>query len=176
MNNSNRQILAVLAFLAGSGALAATAETRVDAKADWSVFKAASGAKECWIVSAPTSWIGKRSGRDVTKDVARGDILFMVSVRPGENVKNEISYNAGYPFKKDGTVNVKIGSGSFELFTEGEWGWTRSPDHDDEVVAAMKKGAVAIVTGQSQRGTETIDTFSLKGFTAALEAAQDLCK
>ncbi|WP_232830369.1 invasion associated locus B family protein [Oceanicella sp. SM1341] len=163
-----------------AGALGATmaeaaAETRVDAKADWSVFKA-DNAKECWIVSAPTGWKAERGGRDVTSSVSRGDILLMVSVRPGDNVKNEVSFTAGYPLRKDSKVSVRIGSGSYELFTDGEWGWMSSPSEDDQVVGSMRRGAVAVLTGVSQRGTTTVDTFSLKGFTAALDAAQDLCR
>lgn len=168
-----------LAALAVAWALApagARAETRVDAKADWSVFKADGGAKECWIVSAPTSSTATRGGKDVSKEVNRGTILLMVAIRPAENVKNEVSFSAGYPLKKASTVAVKIGGGSHDLFTDGEWGWTRSAAEDDALIAAMKKGAAATVTGQSQRGTQTVDTFSLKGFSAALEAAQTLCR
>lgn len=167
---------AVLAVgLLGSSTAGAAAETRVDAKADWSVFRTDSGAKECWIVSAPTSWTAKRGNSDVTSSVSRGDILLMVSVRPGDNVKSEVSFNAGYPLRDGRDVTIRIGSGSYELFTEGEWAWLKSPAQDGEAVDAMRRGAVAIVTGVSSRGTTTTDTFSLKGFTAALEAAQDLC-
>lgn len=164
---------AIAIALAAAGT--AGAETRVDAKADWSVFKAESGAKECWIVSAPTSSVAKRGGKDVTREVRRGTIHLMVSVRPGEKVRNEVSFSAGYPLKKD-ALSVKVGTGSFSLFTDGEWGWTRNASEDDQLIDALKKGSVAVVTGQSQRGSETTDTFSLKGFTAALEAAQELCR
>lgn len=157
-------------------AFAASAEQRVDAKADWSVFKADGGTKECWIVSSPTSSVAKRGGKDVTREVSRGDVLLMVAVRPAEGVTNELSFNAGYPLKKASQVALSVGSGSFKLFTEGEWAWSASAEEDDKLVAALKKGAVATLVGTSQRGTETTDTFSLKGFTAALEAAQDLCR
>jgi hypothetical protein len=43
------------------------------------------------------------------------------------------------------------------------------------MVAAMRAGAQAVVTGVSSRGTTTIDTFSLMGFTAALDAARAAC-
>lgn len=164
--------LVLAASVALSGA--AGAETRVDAKNDWSIFKADSGKKECWIVSAPTSSTAKRGGKTIP--VKRGDILLMVTIRPGDSVNNELSYAAGYPFRKDSTVNVKIGSDGHELFTEGEWAWLSSGSEDDKMVQAMKRGAVAVVTGVSKRGTTTIDTFSLKGFTAALEQARSLCK
>jgi len=39
----------------------------------------------------------------------------------------------------------------------------------------MKRGATAVVTGISKRGTITKDTFSLLGFTAALEDVEKRC-
>ncbi|PKP62545.1 MAG: hypothetical protein CVT86_07515, partial [Alphaproteobacteria bacterium HGW-Alphaproteobacteria-8] len=47
---------------------------------------------------------------------------------------------------------------------------------DDQIVAAMKRGTDAVLTGVSNRGTTTIDTYSLLGFTAALDEAQRLCR
>jgi len=43
------------------------------------------------------------------------------------------------------------------------------------MVTAMKRGASAIITGVSGRGTVTKDTFSLLGFTAAVEDAEKRC-
>ena len=37
-------------------------------------------------------------------------------------------------------------------------------------------GADAVITGVSTRGTTTTDTFSLRGFTAAINEARKLCK
>lgn len=169
-------IAAVVAMLAAAPAAVAQAETRVDAKADWSVFKADGDRKECWIVSAPTGWKATRGGSDVTSDVRRGDILLMVAVRPADSVTNEVSYTSGYPFRPESAVKVEIGDDSHELFTEGEWGWLSSPAEDNAMVEDMKRGLTAVLTAVSSRGTTTIDTFSLRGFTAALDAAQDLCK
>ncbi len=45
-----------------------------------------------------------------------------------------------------------------------------------KMVQAMKRGAKATLTGRSSRGTKTEDTFSLKGFTAAVEDASKRCK
>ncbi len=61
------------------------------------------------------------------------------------------------------------------MFTEGEWAWPASTAEDDEIIAAMRGGADAVLTARSSRGTTTKDTFSLMGFTAALEEAQSRC-
>ena len=153
----------------------AMAQTRVDAKKDWSIFEAGSGnQKVCWIVSQPTAKKATRGGKEV--QVNRGDIFLMVAVRPGDNVKNEVSYLAGYPFKGGSKVTVSVGSNSFTLFTDGENAWTTSAGQDDSLTSAFRRGAKAQIKGLSSRGTTTLDTFSLSGFTAALKAAQANCK
>ena len=162
------------AVIATTGAWAQTSES-VGAKRDWSIFKqGAADQRHCWIVTQPLTSTAKRGGQPVS--VNRGDIFLMISIRPGGGAKNEVSFMSGYPFKKSGSVKLEIGSADFELFTEGEAAWTDSGAQDDKVVAAMRRGAKAIITGVSSRGTTTVDTFSLLGFTAALTEARALCK
>lgn len=162
------------AVVFGSGAAAQTSES-VGAKRDWSIFtQGAADQRQCWIVTQPLTSTAKRNGQAVS--VNRGDIFLMVAMRPGSGVKNEVSFMSGYPFRKGGSVKMEIGSGDYELFTEGEAAWTDSAAQDDQVVASMRRGAKAVVTGVSSRGTTTVDTFSLLGFTAALEEARALCK
>jgi len=145
---------------------------RVDAKTDWSVF-VEDGPTECWVVSAPKSTVNTKEGKIVA--VNRGDILFFVSFRPGTNVKGEISFTGGYTFKEGTTVNMRIGSASYELFVDGEWAWPASEAEDAKIATSMKRGSSAILTALSSRGTKTEDTFSLLGFTAALEEAERRC-
>ena len=54
----------------------------------------------------------------------------------------------------------------------GEWAWPASTADDTRIIAAMKRGAEAVLTARSSRGTQTKDTFSLLGFTAAVEEAE----
>jgi invasion associated locus B (IalB) protein len=162
-----------LGLIATPFAAAQEEAPRVDAKRDWGVFTGGSP-KECWIVSAPTESSAKRGGETVT--VRRGDIMLMVSIRPAESVDNEVSFAAGYPVRENSTVNLRIGSQSFELFVDGETAWPASSDEDEKVITSMRRGSSATVTGLSKRGTTTIDKFSLLGFTAALESAHEMCK
>ncbi|MEX2518112.1 MAG: invasion associated locus B family protein [Paracoccaceae bacterium] len=150
------------------------ANESIGAKRDWSIFKQGAAAdRQCWIVSQPVSSRAVRGGKPVS--VNRGDIFLMVAIRPGAQVKNEVSMIGGYPFRAGSSVKLKIGSDGFELFTEGEGAWADSADSDNKIVDTMKRGATAEVTGVSTRGTTTIDSFSLSGFTAALDEARALC-
>ena len=79
-------------------------------------------------------------------------------------------------FASGSTVNLNVDGTQFELITQGEWAWPENKSEDAKIVAAMKRGATAIVTARSSRGTQTKDTFSLSGFTAAVTEAQSRCK
>jgi invasion protein IalB len=145
---------------------------RVAVETAWSVF-VENDPKECWSVSTPKETVNTKDGRVVA--VRRGDILLFVTFRPGKDVEGEVSFTGGYPFADGSTVKVDVGGNVFELFTDGEWAWPASDADDDKIVAAMKRGAEAVVTAASSRGTQTKDTFSLFGFTAAVEEASKRC-
>ena len=167
--------LVICAGLAATGPAYAQSAERVAAHTDWAVF-VAGNPRECYIVSPPTTSVARRGGESV--DVRRGDIRLFVAFRPGEDVENEVSFTGGYPFRDGSTVELEIGGDSFDMGPgEGdavEWAWT-NPADDASAVAAMRRGATATITGLSSRGTTTIDTFSLMGFTAAVTDAEARC-
>lgn len=168
-------ILAGALAIAGAAVSAQDAEestNRVAAKTDWSVF-VEENPKECWGVSAPKETVNKRDGRIVS--VNRGDILLFVTFRPATGAAGEVSFTGGYPFASGSTVTVSVGDGTYELFTDGEWAWPASAEDDAKLVTALKRGAEAQLTARSSRGTVTEDTFSLMGFTAAMEEAEKRC-
>ena len=139
---------------------------RVAVSTAWSVFVETDPALECWGVSAPQDTVNRRGGEEV--DVRRGDILLFVAYRPAAGVAGEVSFTGGYPFAENSAVTLQIGPDRFEMFTRGEFAWPVSNEDDARIVDAMRRGREVTLTGRSARGTETQDTFSLMGFTAAL--------
>jgi len=168
-------ITLIFGICAAGPALAQSAE-RVAAHTDWTVF-VASDPKECYIVSPPTSSVATRDGQPA--EVQRGDIRLFVAFRPGEGVSNEVSFTGGYPFREGSPVTLSVGTSTFTLGPgrgdSGEWAWT-DPSDDAQAVAALRRGSSAKLTGTSARGTTTEDTFSLSGFTAAVEDAEARCR
>lgn len=162
------------ALLLGAGTAQAQEEStnRVATETDWSVF-VEDNPTECWAVSRPKETVNTRDGRVVA--VRRGDILLFVFYRPGANVAGQVTFTGGYPFASGSTVSLEISGTRFELFTDGEWAWPATPQDDARIVAAMKRGAEAVLTARSSRGTQTKDTFSLLGFTAATDDAAKRC-
>ncbi len=149
-----------------------TSTNRVAAKTDWSVF-VDENPTECWSVSTPKEIVNSRDGRVVA--ATRGQILLMVFYRPEAGANGQVAFTGGYPFRGGSSVNVNISGNEYEMFTDGEWAWPATPSDDSKIITAMKRGAQAVVTGVSSRGTTTKDTFSLLGFTAAVEDAGKRC-
>ena len=87
-----------------------------------------------------------------------------------------ISVQAGYTYEKASEVELIIDKSSFKLFTDEQWAFAADTATDNELVKSMIGGAALIVRGLSSRGTQTTDTYSLKGFTAALKAIGKACK
>lgn len=143
-------------------------------KSDWSVF-ASENPKQCWLVSMPKKSVNTKNGRVV--EVTRSKILLYVSFWPDTKNRGEVSFTGGYPYNKNDVVHLNIDNKKFELFVpeEGEFAWAKDSTSDKEIVAAMKIGVKAVITGISKRGTQTKDTISLIGFTAALQDAEKRC-
>lgn len=166
------RMLAVAAItFAGAAAQAQESTNRITTISDWNVFTEESP-KECWGVSKPTETVNTKDGKPAA--VTRSDILLFVTFRPGK--PGEISFTGGYPFAPGSTVEVVIDGNPFQMFTDGEWAWPGSTEDDAKLLAALKAGTNATMTAHSARGTETKDTFSLRGFTAAMEDAGKRCQ
>lgn len=158
--------------LVGTAVSAQESSNQVAAKTDWSVF-VENNPKECWAVTTFKESVNTRNGAVVA--VRRTQTLLMVFFRPTANVKGQVGFTGGYPFKSGSTVSMKVDDTTYDLFTEGEWAWPQSAEDDAKIVAAMKRGKNAVLVGSSGRGTRTEDTFSLLGFTAAHDDAGKRC-
>jgi invasion protein IalB len=105
----------------------------------------------------------------------RGAIYLYVTHRPAEKRFNVVQIVTGYRFKKGSEAHVRIGGQTFKLFTSFDTAWARTAVIDGKLVAAMRRGNSMIVTGISSRGTNTTDTYSLKGISAAHAAINKAC-
>ncbi len=135
---------------------------------DWSAFQyKENGESVCYIASAPKKAEGNYSNR--------GDVFAIVTHRPVSNRLDEVSINAGYTYEKESSVQIKIGSRNWNLFTEGGNAWAPTSEEDRELIRAMKAGSSMVVKGTSSRGTVTTDTYSLLGFSKAYTAIGKAC-
>ena len=99
-----------------------------------------------------------------------------ISTRPADKVSNEVSIIIGYPFKPGSEASVDVGSTSFALYTQQDGGWIKNAAEEANMVTAMRAGDTAVVKGVSAKGTQTTDTFTLKGVSQALDRIAQECK
>ena len=156
-------IKTILTFLSVSITYAAdiaAAQTFVKTSGAWSAFKYGSGkTRSCYVASAPQKETGNYK--------RRGDTFVLVTHRPGEGARDVFELRAGYLYKKGSGVTVMIDGQNFDLFTQGSTAWAKDDKTDRALARAMIRGSKMKVAGISARGTKTVDTYSLKGFTAA---------
>ena len=105
----------------------------------------------------------------------RGSAALMITNMPNEKVFNEPSIQAGFPFKLGSNATVIIGDSSHKFFTSGEGAWVEETKLEKKIIQQMKKGARVKVKSVSTRNTKITDTYSLIGFTKALEAINKAC-
>ncbi len=139
--------------------------------AEWRAFTASpNGKKLCFAVARPGSSQTNPPNRP------RDPAYLYISTRPTEKVKDEISLIIGYPIKPNTEVTAAVGSATFALSIQEDGAWVKNPPDEAKLLEAMRKGGDVVIKGQSGKGTQTTDTFSLKGVTQALDRVGQECK
>ncbi len=139
--------------------------------AEWGAYTASPGGKKvCFTISKPTSSQTNPPNRP------RNPVYMFISTRPADKVTNEVSIIIGYPFKPGSEASAQIGSTSFALYTQQDGAWIKNAAEEAQMVDAMRGGDNAIVKGESAKGTQTTDTFNLKGVSQALDRMAQECK
>jgi hypothetical protein len=137
----------------------------------WGAYTAApNGKKVCFALAKPAS--SKTNPPNRPRDAAYA----FVSTRPAEKVTNEVSVMIGYTLKPGSESTLEVGGGSYAMYTQGDGLWIKNAAEEERMVEAMRKSADVTVKGVSAKGTETIDTFSLKGLAQALDRLAQDCK
>jgi Invasion associated locus B (IalB) protein len=131
---------------------------------------APNGKKVCFALAKPTS--SKTNPPNRPRDPAYA----FVSTRPSEKVFNEVSIMIGYALKPGSESTLDVGGASFAMYTQGDGLWIKNAAEEERMVDAMRRSPDAVVKGVSAKGTETIDTFSLKGLAQALDRIAQDCK
>lgn len=108
-------------------------------------------------------------------NVNRDPIHFLVIQRKGLGTKNEVQTLVGYPLRTGSTPTVTVDGKSFSMVIEGSAAWLASTGDEATFVDSMRRGSEMVVKATSQRGTDTTDTYSLSGVTAASNAADQAC-
>ncbi|WP_246801394.1 invasion associated locus B family protein [Bradyrhizobium genosp. L] len=137
----------------------------------WGAYTASpSGKKVCFALAKPSS--SKTSPPNRPRDPAYA----FISTRPAEKVVNEVSIMIGYAVKPGSESTLQVGGGTYAMYTQGDGLWIKNAAEEERMVEAMRKSADATVKAVSAKGTETTDTFSLKGLAQALDRLGQDCR
>ncbi len=161
-------ILLGIFFISGVAQVSAQEIKKIGKYKDWEamVVMDADG-KVCFAQSLPILQAPKTNKRDAK--------LF-VAFRPNDNIKNEVSVTPGYEFNKNNSVTAASGKNKF-IFDIKEQGFAWIADNKIELkmIKQMRKGSRIMITGYNQQGSQTIDHYSLLGFTKAYNASRKAC-
>src|SRR5215471_7931380 len=137
----------------------------------WGAYTASPGGKKvCFALAKPTASETNPPNRP------RNPIFMFISTRPADKVTNEISLVVGYPFKAGAEATAQVGGSSFALYTQQDGAWIKNATEEAKMIDAMRGGDNAVVKGVSAKGTQSTDTFSLKGVAQALDRTAQECK
>ncbi|MCB9992165.1 MAG: hypothetical protein H6873_00755 [Hyphomicrobiaceae bacterium] len=173
MGSVTRKVLAAsgialaLGLSSVTGALAQQVEN-LGVFTDWTAWKGSdSNGTICYISAQP---------KDAQPtNVNRDPIHFLIIHRQGLKTRNEAQTLVGYPLEANSKPQAIIDGKAFDMLVDGEAAWLASESDEAPFVAAMKAGRTLIVKARSQRGTDTTDTYSLSGATAAMNAIDAAC-
>jgi len=161
-------VFVILAMIFSVNSFASTSPKLINVYKAWEAYtyKESSG-KVCYMASVPTKSEGKYT--------YRGDIIALITHRPGDASRDVFSFTTGYSFKVNSEVTLKIDNKKWTLFTDKDTAWAKDEKTDREISKAIQKGSKMTLEGYSSRGTYTKDTFSLRGSTAAYQAISRAC-
>lgn len=120
------------------------------------------GQKLCYAYTSPTRMSHRRSE-------------VYLSVIHGSQGRNQVSLMSGYRYPRGASVTATVGRTRLPFYTDSDMAFARS---GTAAVAAFRAGSEAVLRGPRAagrpRGT-VVDTFSLRGFTAAHAAINREC-
>ena len=160
-------LLLPIIFISSYSQISAEEIKKIGKYKDWeSMVVTEANGKVCFAQSSPILQAPKSNKRDAK--------LF-ISFRPADKIIDEISVTAGYEFNSN-TVTAQSGKNKFKFdIKEQGFAWIADTKVEFRMISRMKKGSRIMITGYNQKGSQTIDHYSLLGFTKAYNATKKAC-
>ena len=158
----------LIIFIISLSQLSAEEIKKIGKYKDWQAMTVTDeSGKVCFAQSSPILQAPKSNKRDAK--------LF-VAFRPAEKIINEVSVTGGYEFNNKNSVTATSGKNKFKFdIKEQGFAWIADTKVEFRMISKMKKGSRIMITGYNQKGSQTIDHYSLLGFTKAYNASKKAC-
>ena len=99
-----------------------------------------------------------------------------VSFRPNDKISDEVSTTSGYEFNSQNSILATSGKKKYKFdIVQESFAWISSNNIEKKIIKTMKKGSRIMVTAYNKSGSQTIDHYSLLGFTKAYNSAKKSC-
>ena len=135
---------------------------------DWEAFTVTENDnKICFAQSIPILRAPKKFERNPSR-------LF-ITFRPSEDIIDEVSATSGYTFQKEQIVKAKTGKKTYDFSSREDFAWILDTEEEQRFIKAMKKASRVMIIGRTEKGKQTIDHYSLMGFTKAYNTAKKNC-
>ena len=123
--------------------------------------------KVCFAQSVPVLQAPKKNQRDAR--------LF-VSFRPSDKISDEVSITSGYEFNNQNSITATSGKSKYKFdIAQENFAWISENKVEKKMIKTLKKGSRIMITGYNKSGSQTIDHYSLLGFTKAYNSAKKNC-
>ena len=123
--------------------------------------------KVCFAQSVPVLQAPKKNQRDAR--------LF-VSFRPNDKIIDEVSITSGYEYNNQNSITATSGKSKYKFdIAQENFAWISENKVEKKMIKTLKKGSRIMVTGYNKSGSQTIDHYSLLGFTKAYNSAKKNC-
>ena len=165
INQTNKVLILLISFITFVNA---EELNKVGKFKDWEVMVLINDSdKVCFAQSKPVLQSPKKNKRDAR--------LF-ISFRPNDKVTDEISTTSGYEYNSQNSIKAKSGKSKYKFdIVQDRFAWIASNSIEKKMVKTMKKGSRIMITGYNKSGSQTIDHYSLMGFTKAYNLAKKNC-
>ena len=163
-----KKILFILFITIFANQISAEEVKKMGKHKDWETYIIKNnGDKVCFAQSKPVLQSPKTSKREAR--------LF-ITFRPSENISDEISITAGYDFNTKNSITATSGKYKYKFdITQQGFAWIADNNEEKKMIKTMKRGSRIMITGYNQKGSQTIDHYSLLGFTKAYKASKANC-
>ena len=163
-----KNIFVILFFLTITGFANSEEVKKILKVKDWEAYVVKNeNGKICFAQSLPVLQAPKTNSREAR--------LF-VTFRPGEKISDEISITSGYEYNNKNSIIARSGKYKYKFdISQDSFAWIADNKKEKKMIKTMKRGSRIMVTGYNQKGSQTIDHYSLLGFTKAYNSAKKSC-
>jgi len=168
MSIIKKTIILFLFLILGFTPLKAQEIKKIGKFKDWeTIVVTDEAAKLCFAQSKPVLQSPKSNVREAR--------LF-ISFRPSEKISDEVSITSGYEYNVQNAILAKSGKNKIKFdISKDNFAWIANNKIEKKMISVMKKGSRIMITGYNKSGSQTIDHYSLMGFTKAYNSAKKNC-